>query len=124
VFPFSACVVQGLQQATWPEAFAAIRKAAAAVKGSEMRAVAGRLADAESMVTLKDMFNRLGAGDLRVSRGGGRRGRESEEGDQAEQAAGQHALIAAAGNAICIARSLPCPAALPTTTERGRLLRL
>ena len=63
------CVVQGLQQATWPEAFAAIRKAAGAVKGSEMRAVAGRLADAESLVAVKDMFNRLGAGDLRVSQG-------------------------------------------------------
>lgn len=37
---------QGLQQATWPEAFAAIQKAAAGVKGGEMRAIAGKLADA------------------------------------------------------------------------------
>lgn len=121
--------VQGLQQATWPEAFAAIQKAVAGVKGGEMRAIAGKLADAgevagvgqgvewagcegpnhacevlaglafgcgspqqehcsahlgylfstcphllpaptpESMVALKDLFNRLGAGDLRVSCG-------------------------------------------------------
>lgn len=60
---------KGLQQATWPEAFAAIQKAAAGVKGGEMRAIAGKLADAESMVALKDLFNRLGSGDLR-SEGG------------------------------------------------------
>ena len=60
-------VVQGLQQATWPEAFAAVKQAASGLKGSQMRAIAGKLADAESMVALKDMFNRLGAGDLRVS---------------------------------------------------------
>jgi NADH dehydrogenase (ubiquinone) Fe-S protein 1 len=60
---------KGLQQATWPEAFAAIQKAVAGMKGGEMRAIAGKLADAESMVALKDLFNRLGAGDLR-SEGG------------------------------------------------------
>lgn len=58
---------QGLQQATWPDAFAAVAKAAGGLKGSEMRAVAGRLADAESLVALKDLMNRLGCGDLRVS---------------------------------------------------------
>ena len=60
------CPPQGLQAATWPEALAAVRTAAAGVKGSEMRAIAGKLADAESMVALKDLFNRMGAGDLRV----------------------------------------------------------
>ncbi|KAI3438458.1 hypothetical protein D9Q98_000887 [Chlorella vulgaris] len=60
---------QGLQQATWPDAFAAVAKAAGGLKGSEMRAVAGRLADAESLVALKDLMNRLGCGDLRVEGG-------------------------------------------------------
>jgi len=59
--------LQGLQQATWPEAFAAVQRAASRLQGSEMRAVAGKLADAESMVCLKDLMNRLGCGDLRVS---------------------------------------------------------
>ena len=31
-----------------------------------MRAVAGKLADAESIVALKDLFNRVGAGDTRA----------------------------------------------------------
>ena len=61
-------VPQGLQQATWPEAMGAVAKAAAGLKGSQMRAIAGKLADAESMVALKDLFNRLGSGDLRVRR--------------------------------------------------------
>lgn len=60
--------LQGLQQASWPEAFAAIARAASKVAGHEMRVVAGRLADAESMVLLKDLMNRLGCGDLRVRR--------------------------------------------------------
>ena len=67
---------QGLEAASWPEAFAAIKEAAAATPGSSMRAVAGKLADAEAMVALKDLMNRLGCGDLRVrecERGGGGR---------------------------------------------------
>ncbi|KAL4425968.1 hypothetical protein ABPG75_009984 [Micractinium tetrahymenae] len=60
---------KGLQQASWPEAFAAIARAASKVQGHEMRAVAGRLADAESMVLLKDLMNRLGCGDLRSEAG-------------------------------------------------------
>ncbi|KAL4444867.1 hypothetical protein ABPG77_003917 [Micractinium sp. CCAP 211/92] len=60
---------QGLQQSTWPEAFAAIARAASKVQGHEMRAVAGKLADAESMVVLKDLMNRLGCGDLRSEAG-------------------------------------------------------
>lgn len=59
---------QGLQQASWPEAFAAVARAASKVQGHEMRAVAGKLADAESMLLLKDLMNRLGCGDLRVRR--------------------------------------------------------
>jgi hypothetical protein len=60
----------GLAQATWPEALAAVAAAVGGVKGSEMRAMAGRLADAESMVALKDLMNRLGCGDLRVGGAG------------------------------------------------------
>ncbi|GAB4823947.1 hypothetical protein N2152v2_010993 [Parachlorella kessleri] len=59
----------GLDNASWREALEAIRAAVKGVKGNEMRAIAGRLADAESLVLLKDLFNRLGSGDLRSEAG-------------------------------------------------------
>lgn len=36
-----------------------------------VQAIAGKLADAESMVLLKDLMNRLGCGNLQVCVGGG-----------------------------------------------------
>lgn len=56
--------LNGLEASTWGEAFAAIQAAASGVKGSEMKAIAGKLADAESMLVLKDLMNRLGCGNL------------------------------------------------------------
>lgn len=58
-----------LRAVPWPEAFAAIKAAASKVKGSEMAAVAGKLADAESMMALKDLMHRLGSGNLRHEAG-------------------------------------------------------
>lgn len=49
--------------ATWDEALSTVAAAFAKVnpQGSEIKAVAGALADAESMVVLKDLVNRLGS---------------------------------------------------------------
>ncbi|KND02588.1 NADH dehydrogenase (quinone), G subunit [Spizellomyces punctatus DAOM BR117] len=52
--------------ATWPEALTKIADAMGAVKGDEMVAIAGQLADAESLVALKDLFNRKGSENLRL----------------------------------------------------------
>ena len=54
-----------LASASWGDALAAGASALQGVKGNEIRAIAGKLADAESMVALKDFMNRLGSGDLR-----------------------------------------------------------
>lgn len=43
----------GLQQATWGEALAAIAGAAQGLGANEFKAIAGKLADAESMIALK-----------------------------------------------------------------------
>ena len=58
-----------LTPANWPDALSAAAAALQGVKGNEIRAVAGKLADAESMVALKDLMNRLGCGDLRHEAG-------------------------------------------------------
>ncbi|GAA5938954.1 hypothetical protein JCM3775_003177 [Rhodotorula graminis] len=51
------------QPVTWPEALHAVRDglAASGATGNEIQAVAGALADAESLVALKDLVNRLGS---------------------------------------------------------------
>ncbi|GBG70223.1 hypothetical protein CBR_g6354 [Chara braunii] len=49
-----------LEPSNWPDAFNAIAAALHGVSGGEMKAVAGKLADAESMIALKDLMNRLG----------------------------------------------------------------
>lgn len=54
----------GFQPAKWREALAAVAAAAKGVPGNEMKAIVGKLADAESMVALKDLMNRLGCGNL------------------------------------------------------------
>lgn len=62
-------VLQSLEQASWQEALSAVQAALKNVKGSEIRAIAGKLADAESLIALKEMVNRLGSGDLRSEAG-------------------------------------------------------
>lgn len=59
----------GLEQATWREAFAAIKEAVSKASGNEIKAIAGKLADAESMIAVKDLLNRLGSGNMQ-SEGG------------------------------------------------------
>jgi len=59
--------------ASWEEAFSTIANALAAsgAKGDEIQAVAGHLADTESMVVLKDLVNRLGSDNLALDQPGG-----------------------------------------------------
>ncbi|KAF8071212.1 NADH dehydrogenase [ubiquinone] iron-sulfur protein 1 [Scenedesmus sp. PABB004] len=52
----------GLQPCTWGDALGAIRAAGAGLGPNAFKAIAGKLADAESMVALKDLANRLGSG--------------------------------------------------------------
>jgi len=53
-----------LTKATWPEAFAAIADRLAGVAGERIGAIAGDLADAESMLALKDVLAALGSTNL------------------------------------------------------------
>eukprot|EP00475_Leptophrys_vorax_P043552 TRINITY_DN8416_c0_g1_i1.p1 TRINITY_DN8416_c0_g1~~TRINITY_DN8416_c0_g1_i1.p1 ORF type:complete len:704 (-),score=23.56 TRINITY_DN8416_c0_g1_i1:219-2225(-) len=65
----SAAAGGQLEVASWPEALEA---AAAALRGAPkgaVRAVGGRLADAEALVALRDLIHRLGSDDLRCSDG-------------------------------------------------------
>ncbi|KAF5841979.1 NADH:ubiquinone oxidoreductase 76 kDa subunit [Dunaliella salina] len=55
----------GLQPATWGAAFEAIRGAMAGAKGDEIKAIAGKLTDAETLVATKDLLNRLGSGNMK-----------------------------------------------------------
>lgn len=59
----SAYVRKGkkLKEASWGEAFSAVKKALKDVKGSEIAAIAGDLADMESMAALKDLMATLGS---------------------------------------------------------------
>jgi NADH-quinone oxidoreductase subunit G len=56
-----------LTEATWPEAFKAIAKRLKGVDGKRIAAIAGDLADCESMMALKDLMTALGSphGDCR-----------------------------------------------------------
>jgi NADH dehydrogenase (ubiquinone) Fe-S protein 1 len=57
-----------LEPCTWAEALEAVREGlarAAPQGGDAVAGVAGRLADAESIVALKDLLNRLGSGNTR-----------------------------------------------------------
>ena len=59
--------------ATWEDALATIAEglAASGAQGDEIQAVAGHLADTESLVALKDLINRLGSDNLTLDHPGG-----------------------------------------------------
>ncbi|KAF8323725.1 NADH-quinone oxidoreductase [Clavulina sp. PMI_390] len=59
--------------ASWEEALVAVSEglAASGAKGDEIKAVAGHLADTESMVALKDLVNRLGSDNLAIDQANG-----------------------------------------------------
>nr|CAG8502412.1 7952_t:CDS:2 [Entrophospora candida] len=50
----------------WEQALTYVANKLDTIKGSEARAIAGELADAESLVALKDLFNRLGSDNLTI----------------------------------------------------------
>ncbi|MGE0736339.1 MAG: NADH-quinone oxidoreductase subunit NuoG [Alphaproteobacteria bacterium] len=53
-----------LEEATWDEAFAAIKQAAAGLSGPQMAAIAGDQADAEAMLALRDLMRALGSPNI------------------------------------------------------------
>ncbi|KAH8112828.1 NADH-quinone oxidoreductase [Phellopilus nigrolimitatus] len=59
--------------ATWEEALSAIAGglASSGAKGDEIKAVAGHLADTESLVALKDLINRMGSDNLALDQANG-----------------------------------------------------
>jgi NADH-quinone oxidoreductase subunit G len=59
-----------LQPATWPEAFQAIAARLQGVSGVKIGALAGDLADAESMLALKDLMASLGSHNIDCRQGG------------------------------------------------------
>jgi NADH-quinone oxidoreductase subunit G len=61
-----------LRPATWGEAFAAIAEKVKSLRGEEMAALAGDLADCESMALLKDLMASLGCRNLDCRQDGAR----------------------------------------------------
>ncbi|GMH45116.1 hypothetical protein BSKO_13073 [Bryopsis sp. KO-2023] len=59
----------GLKNTTWAEALGRIQEKISGIPGSQMKAIVGNLADAESMIVLKDLMNKLGCNNL-VHEGG------------------------------------------------------
>ena len=59
-----------LMPSSWSEAYAAITKKMQDLKGSEMAAIAGNLADVESMLALKDLMGALGSPHLECRQDG------------------------------------------------------
>jgi NADH-quinone oxidoreductase subunit G len=59
-----------LQEAAWPEAFAAIAKKLKDIKGAELAGIVGDLADLESMYALKLLFDVLGSKRLECRQDG------------------------------------------------------
>jgi NADH dehydrogenase (ubiquinone) Fe-S protein 1 len=55
-----------LVEASWPEALQSVSEALVKAEASEISAVAGQLADAESLVALKDLLNKLGSENLQI----------------------------------------------------------
>jgi NADH-quinone oxidoreductase subunit G len=60
-----------LTPATWPEALAAIAERLKSVEGSRIAAIAGDMADAESVIALKDLMTALGSTNLECRQDGG-----------------------------------------------------
>ncbi|CAO3645327.1 unnamed protein product [Cunninghamella echinulata] len=60
--------------ASWENALELVSERLGSVKGNEAKAIAGHLADAESMVALKDLFNRLGSENLTIDAPNGAKG--------------------------------------------------
>lgn len=56
---------KGLANASWAEALSAVQAALGNAKGDEIKAIAGKLTDAETMVAVKDLLNRLGSGNMK-----------------------------------------------------------
>ncbi|KAG9286575.1 hypothetical protein G9A89_005343 [Geosiphon pyriformis] len=52
--------------ATWEEALHKVAKEIKNVKGPEAKAIAGQLVDVESLVALKDLFNRIGSDNFSI----------------------------------------------------------
>ena len=55
-----------LVASSWPDALARIAAAMAVTPAAQMTAIAGALADAESMVALKDLFNKCGSENVKL----------------------------------------------------------
>jgi len=49
---------------SWEEAFSRVGEVLSRTPGNQIKAVVGQLAEAESMIALKDLFNRLGSSNL------------------------------------------------------------
>jgi NADH dehydrogenase (ubiquinone) Fe-S protein 1 len=50
--------------ATWPEALEIVSSQIQNLEGNQLKAIAGQLSDAESLVALKDLFNKIGSENL------------------------------------------------------------
>ena len=57
---------------SWQEALATIAANAKGLKGSEMAAIAGNLADVEAMIAVKDLMAKLGSANLECRQDGGK----------------------------------------------------
>mmetsp|Transcript_4721 Transcript_4721/g.8177 ORF Transcript_4721/g.8177 Transcript_4721/m.8177 type:complete len:741 (-) Transcript_4721:363-2585(-) len=55
---------KGLEPTSWAKAFEAVKAGVAKAKGNEIKAIAGKLTDAETMMVFKDLLNKLGSGNL------------------------------------------------------------
>jgi NADH-quinone oxidoreductase subunit G len=69
--PFVRCNGK-LQAVTWGEAFAAIAERMKGVSGEKIAGIAGDLADAESVLALKDLLTRLGSPNMECRQDGAR----------------------------------------------------
>jgi len=63
-----------LEPVSWPEALDAVAGKLKKAKGNQIAAIAGDLADAESMVALKDLFGKLGSPNLDCRQDGAKLG--------------------------------------------------
>jgi len=61
-----------LQPATWPDALATIAARVKGVDGARIAAIAGDMADAEALISLKDLMSALGSPNLECRQDGGR----------------------------------------------------